>query len=163
MTISLIAAMSRNFVIGKNNSLPWNIKEDMKHFRETTRGHAVIMGRKTFESLSGPLPKRRNIVITRDLDYKRDGIEIVHSVDEALGLFKDDKEEIFIIGGGELYKQTMPLADRLYITHIEAEDKDANVFFSEIIPIIWDEISHEEHQKDEKNPFAYTFSIYEKI
>ena len=155
--------MSRNFVIGKNNSLPWNIKEDMKHFRETTRGHAVIMGRKTFESLSGPLPKRRNIVITRDLDYKRDGIEIVHSVDEALGLFKDDKEEIFIIGGGELYKQTMPLADRLYITHIEAEDKDANVFFSEIIPIIWDEISHEEHQKDEKNPFAYTFSIYEKI
>jgi len=161
--ISLIAAIGKNNELGKGNTLLWHMPEDMKHFRETTRGHAVIMGRKTFESLSGPLPKRRNIVITRDLDYKRDGIEIVHSVDEALGLFKDDKEEIFIIGGGELYKQTMPLADRLYITHIEAEDKDANVFFSEIIPIIWDEISHEEHQKDEKNPFAYTFSIYEKI
>src|SRR3989344_8105842 len=160
--ISLIAAIGKNNELGKGNTLLWHMPEDMKHFRDTTRGHAVIMGRKTFESLSGPLPKRRNIVITRDLDYKRDGIEIVHSVDEALGLFKDDKEEIFIIGGGELYKQTMPLADRLYITHIEAEDKDANVFFSEIIPIIWDEISHEEHQKDEKNPFAYTFSIYEK-
>src|SRR3989338_2810812 len=163
MTISLIAAIGKNNELGKNNTLLWHMPEDMKHFRETTSGHAVIMGRKTFESLWRPLPNRRNIIITRDLNYKKDGVEITHSINEALELFKNTDEEIFIIGGGELYKQTMSIADRLYITHTEAEEKDADAFFPEIIPVVWNEISHEERQKDERNPFNYTFSIYEKI
>lgn len=161
--ISLIAAIGRNNELGKGNTLLWDMPADMKHFRDTTALHAVIMGRKTFESIGKPLPNRRNIVITRDANYKQSGVEIVHSFAEALDLFSDQKEEIFVIGGGELYKQSIAVADRLYITHIDAEYKDADAFFPEIIPIVWNEISHEEHKKDEKNPFNYTFSVYERI
>ncbi len=161
--ISLIAAIGKNNELGKGNTLLWSMPADMKHFRETTALHAVIMGRKTFESIGKPLPNRRNIVITRDINYKKEGIEVVHSLNEALDLLPDQKEEVFIIGGGELYKQTMPIADKLYITHVDAEEKNADAFFPEIIPIVWNEISHEEHSADEKNPIPYTFSIYEKI
>jgi dihydrofolate reductase len=160
--ISLIAAIGKNNELGKGNTLLWQMPADMKHFIKMTSGHPVIMGRKTFESIGKPLPKRRNIVITRDLNYKKEGIEITHSLDEAFKLFKKE-EEIFIIGGAEIYKQTIGIADKLFITHIEAEDKEADSFFPEIIPIVWNEISHEEHKKDEKNPFNYTFSVYEKI
>lgn len=161
--ISLIAAIGKNNELGKNNTLVWSMPTDLKYFREKTSGHPVIMGRKTFESIGRPMPNRRNIIITRDLDYKKDGIEVVHSLNEALSLLPKKNEEIFIIGGEEIFKQSMSLADRLYITHIEAEDKDADTFFPEIIPVVWNEVSHEEHQKDEKNPFDYTFSVYEKI
>lgn len=161
--ISLIAAIGKNNELGKGNDLVWKLPADQKFFRETTSGHPVVMGRKTFESIGKPLPNRRNIIITRDLNYKKDGVEIVHSLDRALELFKNSDEEIFIIGGAEIYKQSMSIADRLYITHIEAEDKEADAFFPEIIPIIWNEISHEEHVKDDKNPFNYTFSVHEKI
>ncbi len=167
--ISLIAAIGKNNELGKGNTLLWSMPADMKHFREITALHAVVMGRKTFESIGKPLPNRRNIVITRNADYKKDlpaqagGVEIVHSLAGALDLFPDSQEEIFIIGGAELYKQTLPIADKLYITHIKAEDKNADTFFPEIIPIVWNETSHEEHPKDDKNPFAYTFSIYEKF
>jgi|ERR1035437_1656695 dihydrofolate reductase len=161
--ISLIAAIGKNNELGKNNTLVWNMPTDLEFFRKTTSGHPVIMGRKTFESIGRPMPNRRNIIITRDLNYKKDGIEIVHSLNEALNLLPNKNVEIFIIGGEEIFKQSMPLADKLYITHIDAEDKDASVFFPEIIPIVWNEISHEEHKKDEKNPFDYTFSVYEKF
>lgn len=161
--ISLIAAIGKNNELGKGNTLLWKLPADMQFFIKKTSGHPVIMGRKTFESIGRPLPKRRNIVITRDLNYKKDGIEVVHSLEEALKLFPDKKEEIFIIGGAEIYKQVMPVAERLYITHIEAEDRGADAFFPEIIPVVWNEISHEEHRPDEKNPLPYTFSIYEKI
>lgn len=164
--ISLIAAIGKNNELGKGNSLIWHLPADMKHFKDVTFLHAVIMGRKTFESIGKPLPDRRNIVITRDADYKKRGVEIVHSLEESLksarlGLAQNS--EIFIIGGAEIYKQAMPIADRLYITHIDAEDKDADTFFPEIIPIVWNEVSHEEHSKDKRNPFSYTFSTYEKI
>lgn len=161
--ITLIAAIGKNNELGKNNDLLWNLPADMKHFKETTSLHTVIMGRKTFESIGKPLPNRRNVVITRDANYKREGIEVVHSFSDALDLFPDKNEEIFVIGGAEIYKQTMPIADKLYITHVNAEDKDADAFFPEIIPIVWNEISHDEHKKDDKNPFNYTFSVYEKI
>ena len=161
--ISLIAAIGKNNELGKRNTLLWHLPADMKHFREITSLHPVIMGRKTFESIGKPLPNRRNIVITRDLNYKKEGVELAYSLNEALDLFPNQNEEIFIIGGAEIYKQTMPIADKLYITHIEAEDSEADSFFPEIIPIVWNEISHEEHQGDEKNPLGYTFSIYEKI
>ena len=161
--ISLIAAIGKNNELGKNNTLLFNMPADMKFFRDTTRGHTVIMGRKTFESLKAPLPNRRNIIITRDKEYKKDGIELVHSLEEAINLFKNTTEEIFVIGGAEIYKQALPLADKLYITHIDAEDKDADSFFPEIIPIAWNEIKHEEHKKDADNPHDYIFSIYDKF
>jgi dihydrofolate reductase len=161
--ISLIAAIGKNNELGKGNDLLWKLPIDQKFFRETTSGHPVIMGRKTFESLGRPLPNRRNVIITRDKKYKKAGVEITHSLEEALNLFKDSKDEVFIIGGAEIYKQSMDIADRLYITHIQAEDKDADAFFPEIIPIVWNEISHIEHKADEKNIYPFTFSIYEKI
>lgn len=159
--ISIIAAIGKNNELGKKNTLLWHMPADMKYFRETTKGHPVIMGRKTFESIGSPLPNRKNIVITRDRDYTHQGIEVVHSLVEAMSLF--NKEEIFIIGGAEIYKQAMPLASRLYITHVDAEDKGADAFFPEIIPVLWNEISHQENKKDEKNPHNYTFSIYDKF
>ncbi|HEV7702627.1 MAG TPA: dihydrofolate reductase [Candidatus Paceibacterota bacterium] len=160
--ISLIAAIGKNNELGKGNTLLWHMPADMKFFRETTRGHTVIMGRKTFESLKGPLPNRKNIVITRDENYKKEGIEVIHSLDKALGQAQDE-HEVFIIGGAEIYKQCMNIADKLYITHIDAEDKDADSFFPEIIPIAWNETSHIEHKKDSENPFNYTFSVYDKF
>ena len=161
--ISIIAAIGKNNELGKKNKLLWSLPADMKHFKEITSGHAVIMGRKTFESIGRALPNRKNIVVTRDLKYKKDGVEIVHSLEEALGLFKDKDEEVFIIGGAEVYKQAMSFADKLYITHIEAEDKDADTFFPEIIPIVFLETSREEYTKDEKNPYDYTFATYAKF
>ena|SRR3989338_898156 len=161
--ISLIAAIGKNNELGKGNTLLWHMPADMKHFREITSLHPVVMGRKTFESIGKPLPNRRNIVITRDANYKKAGIEVVHSISGALDLFSNKKEEIFIIGGADIYKQTMEIADKLYITHIEAEDGKADSFFPEIIPVVWNEISHEEHQKDAKNTFDYIFSVYERL
>jgi len=163
--ISLIAAIGKNNELGKNNSLVWNMPADMRYFRDKT----VIMGRKTFESIGRPMPNRRNIIITREKSYKADGAEVVHLLEEAINRARTplaqlaQNKEVFIIGGAEIYKQSMNLVDRLYITHIEAEDRDADTFFPEIIPIIWNEISREEHEKDEQNPFAYTFSVYERF
>ena len=161
--ISLIAAIGKNNELGKGNTLLWSLPADMAHFIKTTFGHPVIMGRKTFESIGRPLPKRRNIIITRDKSYAVEGAEVVHSLEETLGLFKDKDEEIFIIGGAEIYKQSIDLADRLYITHVADTRKDADAFFPEIIPVVWNEISREEHKKDAKNPHNYTFSVYEKF
>ena len=161
--ISLIAAIGKNNELGRGNTLLWHMPADMKHFRDTTALHAVVMGRKTFESIGKALPNRRNVVITRDVNYKKEGVEIVHSLAGALDLFPDKKEEIFIIGGAEIYKQTMPIADKLYITHIDAEDSEADSFFPEIIPIVWNEVSHKEVGKDEKNPYDYVFSVYERM
>ena len=161
--ISLIAAIGKNNELGKGNTLLWSMPADMKHFRETTALHTVIMGRKTFESIGRPLPDRKNIVITRDVNYKKEGVEIAHSLAGALDLIADQNEEVFIIGGAELYKQTIEIADKLYITHVDAKDKDADAFFPEIIPVVWNEISHKEHGADAKNPFSYTFSVYEKF
>ncbi|MBP6883628.1 MAG: dihydrofolate reductase [Candidatus Pacebacteria bacterium] len=162
--ISIIAAIGKNNELGKKNTLLWNMPEDMKHFRDTTRGHTVIMGQKTFESMdSKPLPNRRNIVLTQDKAFNADGIEISYSLEDTLDSFKDSEEEVFVMGGGQIYKQSMEEAGRLYITHVDMEDKDADTYFPEIVPIVWNETSHEEHKADEKNPFAYTFSVYERF
>ena len=161
--ISLIAAIGKNNELGKKNTLLWDLPADMKHFRETTRGHTVIMGQKTFESIGRPLPNRRNIVVTRDDNFKIEGIEISMSLEDTLASFANSTEEVFVIGGGQIYKQSIEKADRLYITHVDMEDKEADTFFPEIIPIVWNEVKHEEHKKDSDNPFNYTFSIYEKF
>lgn len=160
--ISLIAAIGKNNELGKKNALLWSLPVDMKHFRETTKGHTVIMGQKTFESIGRPLPNRRNIVLTQDKNLKLDGVEIVYSVEEAENLLDKDTEN-FVIGGGMIYKLFIDKADRLYITHVDASFPDADTFFPEIIPVVWNKISHEEHKKDSENPFNYTFSTYERF
>ena len=158
--ISLIAAIGKNNELGKKNALLWNLPADMKHFRETTSGHTVIMGQKTFESIGRPLPNRRNIVLTQDKNLKIAGVEIVYSPEEVENLLDKDTEN-FVIGGGMIYKLFIDKADRLYITHVDASFPDADTFFPEIIPVVWNEIFHEEHKKDSENPFNYTFSVYE--
>jgi len=160
--ISIIAAIGKKNELGKKNALLWSLPADMKHFRETTKGHTVIMGQKTFESIGRPLPNRRNIVLTQDKDLKIDGVEIVYSPEEVENLLDKDAEN-FVIGGGMIYKLFIDRADKLYITHVNASFSDADTFFPEIIPVVWNEISHEEHKKDSLNPFDYTFSVYERF
>lgn len=157
MITSIIVAIAKNNAIGKNNTLLWQIPADMKHFKKVTSGHTVIMGRKTLESIGRILPNRRNIIITRDTEYKYEGAEVVHSMIEALNLCKYE-DEVFIIGGGEIYKQAMNFADKLYITHIEKEF-DGDTFFPVISKDEWKEISKEEHYDGD---LPYKFSIYEK-
>lgn len=164
--ISIIAAIGKNNELGKKNTLLWSLPADMKHFRKTTKEHTVIMGQKTFESIGFPLPDRRNIVLTKDNSFNIKEIETIHSLEELENLLKKTSkkdEEIFVIGGGQIYKLMMEKADKLYITHVDASFPDADTFFPEIIPIVWNEISHEEHKKDQENPFDYTFSVYEKF
>lgn len=160
--ISIIAAIGKNNELGKKNALLWNMPADMKHFRETTKGHMVIMGQKTFESIGRPLPNRRNIVLTQDKNFNQEGVEIVYSIEEAENLLDKDTEN-FVIGGGMIYKLFIDKADKLYITHVDECFPNADTFFPEIIPVVWNEISHEEHKKDTENPFDYTFSIYERF
>jgi dihydrofolate reductase len=160
--ISIIAAIGKKNELGKKNALLWSLPADMKHFRETTKGHTVIMGQKTFESIGRPLPNRRNIVLTQDKNLKIDGVEIVYSPEEIENLL-DENLENFVIGGGMIYKLFIDRADKLYITHVNASFSDADTFFPEIIPVVWNETSHEEHKKDSLNPFDYTFSVYERF
>ena len=160
--ISIIAAIGKNNELGKKNALLWNLPADMKHFKNTTSGHTVIMGQKTFESIGRPLPNRRNIVLTQDKNLKIAGVEIVYTPEEVENLL-DKNQENFVIGGGMVYKLFLDKADKLYITHVNASFPDADTFFPEIIPVLWNETSHEEHKKDSENPFDYTFSIYERF
>ena len=161
--ISLIAAIGKNNELGQSNTLLWNMPADMKHFRETTKGHTVIMGQKTFESIGHPLPNRKNIVVTRNTDFKAESIEISYSLEDTLKQYKNTPEEVFVIGGGQIYKQSMDLGDKLYITHVDASFPNADTFFPAILKESWKEIKNETHQKDAENPYDYTFSIYEKI
>ena len=166
MSISIIAAIGKNNEIGKKNELLWNLPADMKHFKETTSGHTVIMGQKTFESIGRPLPKRRNIVLTQDKNFKPKGTETVHSLEELDKLLKETsspEEENFLIGGGMIYKLMLEKADRLYITHVNASFPDADAFFPEIIPIVFLESSREEHKKDKENPYDYAFVTYDRF
>ncbi len=159
MILSIIAAIGKNNELGKGNTLLWHMPADMKHFRETTSGHPVIMGRKTFESIGRPLPNRRNIVITRDINYKAEGVEVMHSLEETIKQAQSENE-VFVIGGAEIYKQAMPFANKLYLTKVDSE-AEADAFFPTIGPE-WQEKSKDVHSADEKNPHAYTFLVYEK-
>ncbi len=164
--ISIISAIGKNNEIGKKNELLWNLPADMKHFKETTSGHTVIMGQKTFESIGRPLPNRRNIVLTLDKNFKADGVEVVYSLEELDALLEETSnpdEENFVIGGGIIYKLMIEKADKLYITHVDASFPDADAFFPEIIPIVFLETSREEHSRDEKNPYDYSFVTYNRF
>lgn len=156
--LSLIAAVARNRAIGKDNQLLWHLPEDMKHFRETTCGKPVVMGRKTWESLPEkfrPLPGRQNIVVSRDPAYKAHGADLAGSLEGALAL-AGGAEEVFVIGGEQLYRAALPFADRLYLTEVELEP-EADAFFPELNPAVWQEV--ERRASGESMP-ACTFVVY---
>jgi dihydrofolate reductase len=160
MKISLIAALSENRVIGRENRLPWSLPEDLQRFRELTTGHPVILGRKTYESIGRVLPKRQNIIITRNRDYRISGAEVVGSLDEAIARADASSGEIFIIGGAEIYQQALPRADRLYLTLVHAE-VEGDAFFPEWPRERFVEVSREE-RKGPDHPVAYTFLVFDR-
>lgn len=160
--ITIIVAMGKNREIGADNQLLWHLPKDLKHFKELTSGHPIIMGRKTYESIGKPLPNRTNIVISRKNDWFEEGILIVGSIKEAIKFAKKIDENIFIIGGGNIYEQTIDLADQLEITSVDAT-LEADTYFPKIDEKNWRKTNEICHEKDEKNQFDFCFQTFERI
>lgn len=163
MTISIISAIGKNNEIGKDNKLLWYLPADLKHFKEITLGHPVVMGQKTFQSIGKSLPNRRNIVLTLNNNFKRDDVEIFHSIEELENNLRSEEGEIFIIGGGTIYNLFINKADKLYITHIEASFEDADTFFPEIDKTKWQKTKEEKFLSSDKDELNYSFVEYLKI
>lgn len=160
--LSLIVAVAENGAIGKNNDLLWHISADLKHFKALTTGHCIIMGRKTYKSFpKRPLPNRRNIVITNNMDYREEGCEVVHSVEEAIALCKDD-EQSFVIGGATVYRQFLPFVDKIFLTKVFATF-EADTFFPEIEMSQFEQTAASEVFTDEKSGLRYQFLEYRRI
>jgi dihydrofolate reductase len=164
--ISFVVAIAENGVIGRENDLPWRLSSDLKRFKVTTMGKPIIMGRKTWDSLGRPLPGRTNIVITRDTTFAIDGVVTAQSIDEALLVAAsrasaDNVEEICIIGGGEIFRQTLNRADRLYVTWV-LDEVEGDVHFPAIDPAIWTETSSEEFPAGEKDNYPTRFVVYDR-
>lgn len=157
--VSLIAAVAANGVIGDGREIPWRLPADLQRFKQITVGHVVIMGRKTYESIGKPLVNRRNFVVSRDPDYRAPGCEVVPSVANALRLAGDG--EVFVIGGGEIYRAALPFADRLYVTRVDLAPA-GDVFFPEIDPAAWEEVERVAGRVDEKNPHAHAFVVLDR-
>ncbi len=157
MTLSIIAALGRNRAIGYQNTLPWRLPADLQRFKQLTMGHHLLMGRKTFESIGRPLPGRTSIIITRQADYKAEGCLIVHSLEEAIAIAQTrGEQEAFVIGGADIYAQALPLADRMYLTWVDAEP-EADVFFPAFDELGWETSDEVEFAADEKHPYAMRF------
>ncbi|WP_421379042.1 dihydrofolate reductase [Bacillus salacetis] len=159
--ISFVWAMDENGVIGHENKLPWRLPEDLKFFKETTMGHPIVMGRKTFESIGKPLPGRENIVLTRDVSYEADGCIIYHEVEEVLHYAEEREVEVMVTGGAEIFKKFILYADKLYVTRI-FENFEGDTYFPELN---WDDyklISTKQGIQNEQNPHHYVFEVYEK-
>lgn len=162
MLISFVVAATENNVIGRDNDLPWNLPDDMKFFVKITKGHHILMGRKNLESFGKLLPHRTNIVISTKKDYHFGDAVIKHSIDEGIKYARENgEEELMIIGGGEIYKQTLPITDRIYLTRIHAE-LEGDTFFPELDMNEWKEISSEYHPRDERHQYDFTFKVLEK-
>lgn len=164
--ISFILAMDNNRVIGKDNDLPWHIPADLQYFKRVTMGKPIIMGRKTYESIGRPLPGRENIVVTRDKSYEAPGCTVIHDIQDVVKLAmerssNDNQDEMFVIGGAELFKLTFPYASRLYLTEIDHEF-EGDTFFPPINESEWYIVSKEKGQKDDNNPYDYYFVVYER-
>ena len=153
--IAAIVAMSENRVIGVDNTLPWHLKADLQHFKKLTTGHAVIMGRKTFESIGRPLPNRENIIVTRNLDFSAEGCLVMHDLNEVIAYAKQ-QESVFIIGGAQLYQATLNHVDTLYITEVHTS-LEGDAFFPELNSDEWLEVSRERFSNNEENDFDYSF------
>lgn len=163
-TLSLIAALDRNRAIGRDNDLPWRLPDDLKRFKALTLGKPVLMGRKTALSLGRALPGRRNLVLTRSGQVPFAGMEAVASVDDALAWAgSDGSEEICVIGGGEIYAKTLPLADALYLTHVDTVVEGAHAFFPAFDPQHWDIVRRESHAADARHALAFEFVDYLRI
>ena len=162
LTISFIVAAGENNVIGRDNQLPWHLPTDMKYFKNTTWGLPVIMGRKSFEALGKPLPGRRNVVVTRNLQWTAPGVETATGIREAIEMARSsDTKEIFITGGGEIFKQAMPLATRIYLTRVHGTF-EGDAFFPELDHGDWEMVRSVETGPDEKNAFALSFQVWER-
>ena len=162
MLISIIVAVAKNGVIGKDNQLLWRLPDDLKRFKQLTLGHPMIMGRKTFESIGKPLPGRTSIVITNQKDFSVEGILVAHSLDEALNIARGlEEKEAFIIGGGEIYKQALPLTDHLYVTEVDLVI-DGDTFFEITNPAAWEETERITHEPDERHALKFEFVNYIK-
>lgn len=160
-TVTLIAAASENNIIGKDNKLIWRLSDDLKHFKELTKGHFVIMGRKTFESMPKALPNRTNVIITRKTDYKVENAIVVNSLEKALKVAENDNQP-FVIGGGEIYKLSMEIADRIELTRVHTSI-EGDTSFPEIDLEKWQEVKNEKRLKNEKNEYDFSFLRYDKI
>lgn len=156
--IKIIVAQSNNRVIGNSNHLIWRLPADLKRFKELTTGHPIVMGRKTYQSIGRPLPNRRNIIITRDDEFEVEGCEVVNSIEEALLLTNSD---CFIIGGGEIYKQSLHLAEKIYMTQVDTEFEGDTTFPE--LPASWYVSKKEDFEADEKNTYNYSFIFYERF
>jgi dihydrofolate reductase len=159
---SLIVAMSSNRVIGKDGDLPWHMPADLRHFKRTTMGHHLIIGRTTWIEVGQPLPGRTMVVVTRSRDFRAEGVQVAHSVEEALQIARDD-DEPFVGGGSQIYRIALAheLVNRMYITHIHAE-VEGDTHFPEVDFGLWNLVSQEHHQADEKNEFDFTFEVWER-
>ncbi len=164
MNISLIVAAAKNGAIGFQNKLLWHLPDDFKRFKKITSGHPIIMGRKTYESLGKPLPNRLNIVISRNPDFSASGVEITDSLDSALAIARDAAgyEEIFVIGGGEIYRQAFAKANRIYLTEVHAEP-EGDTFFSISDPENWRIFSQVTHPADERHRYSFDYIDFERI
>ena len=166
MNLALICAMAENRTIGRNNSLPWKLPEDLKYFKRTTMGNSIIMGRKTWESIGRPLPGRTNIVISRDSNYEAEKAKVVNSLGAAITLAEnlaaiDGSKEAFIIGGAGLYKEALPLADRFHLTRVHAQ-VEGDTFLAEFNEDEWKEVSRKYFKKSEMNPYNYTICLLQR-
>lgn len=162
MIISAIVAVAQNGVIGHNNAIPWYLSDDLKYFKRTTLNHHIIMGRKSFESIGRPLPRRTNVVITRQPFYIATGCIIAHSIENALEIAQNNQEtEVFIIGGGTIYEQSLPFLDKIYYTDVHANIK-GDVFFPKLDKKNWTEIYTEPHHSNAKNDFDFTIRVFER-
>ena len=167
MIVSLIVAAAENDVIGRQNDLPWRLSADLQRFKKLTMGHAVVMGRKTYESIGRPLPGRLNIIVTRDRGWRAEGVETAGSLDDAIVLARARArcmagiDEIAIIGGGEIYAQALPLADRLYVTHVLASP-EGDTRFPEISPSVWAQEHCEDLPAGERDSHATRFCVYRR-
>lgn len=157
----IIVATSKNYVIGKDNKLLWHLPNDLKYFKAVTTGHPIVMGRKTYESIGKPLPNRLNIVISRNQFESTENLIFTTSLEEAIAIAKIKDEEIFIVGGGEIYKQALPLADKIHFTLVDTII-EGDTFFPQLDESEWLVESSEFHPKDEKHAYNYTFFIYRK-
>ena len=158
--ISIIVAASENNVIGKDNDLIWHLPNDLKFFKKMTSGHTIIMGRKTFESVGRPLPKRTNIIITRDTDFNPEGCVVVHSLEDALAEAAKTDKNPFIVGGEQIYRLALPLTDVVYLTRVHHEF-DGDRYFPELGKE-WNEVENIPHSVDEKHSYAFTFKTYKR-
>lgn len=161
--LHLIVARSRNNVIGVKNTLPWHLPADLKYFKQLTTGHAILMGRSTYESIGKPLPHRENLVVSRNPSFKPEGVIVFTSLEKALDYLEKKDSIAFIIGGDTIYKQTMHLCHKLYITEVDTHIEDGSAFFPNVNVNEWKLISSTPLEKDEKNPYNYSFDVYEKI